>query len=84
VDYKGGRAGATGPSFFQIDLRAGYKSRFAERKTLDVFTEVLNLTNHSSFANPNGNRRNGNFLIVTALRGNGPTRTAQFGLRYGF
>jgi hypothetical protein len=84
VNYKGGRAGATGPSFLQVDLRAGYKFRLREQKTLDVFTEVLNLTDHSSFANPNGNRRNANFLIVTALRGNGPTRTAQFGVRYGF
>jgi hypothetical protein len=84
VDYKGGRGGAKGPGFLQVDLRAGYKFKVGERKTLDVFTEVLNVTNHSSFANPNGNRRNANFLIVTALRGNGPTRTAQFGVRYGF
>jgi hypothetical protein len=84
IDYKGGRNGAIGPGFLQWDMRGGYRFRLGEQKTLETFAEIFNLTNKSNFANPNGNRRNTNFLIVTALRGNGPTRTAQFGVRFAF
>jgi hypothetical protein len=88
VDYRGGRNGAVGPGFFQFDLRGGYRFRLGEQKTLETFAEVFNLTNKSNFANPTvnniANRRNQNFLIVTALRGNGPTRTTQFGVRFAF
>jgi hypothetical protein len=83
VDNSGGQRGARGPGFAQLDLRAGYRFRLGSR-SLDAFVDVLNLTNRANFVNPAGDRRLSNFLVVTALQGNGPTRTAQLGFRYAF
>jgi hypothetical protein len=83
VENSGTARGARGPGFLQLDLRAGYRFRLGTR-TLDAFVDVLNLTNRSNFVNPEGDRRLSNFLVVTALQGNGPTRTAQLGMRLAF
>jgi hypothetical protein len=83
VENSGTARGARGPGFLQLDLRAGYRFRLGTR-TLDAFVDVLNLTNRSNFVNPEGDRRLSNFLLVTALQGNGPTRTAQLGMRLAF
>jgi hypothetical protein len=88
VEYQGGRRGARGPGFFQADLRAGYNFRLPQGRSLEVFVDVLNLTNRVNFANPaiNGiaDRRRTDFLLVTGLLGDGPTRTAQIGVRWAF
>jgi hypothetical protein len=83
VENDGGPRGARGPGYLQLDVRAGYCIRLGPR-SLDVFVDVLNVTNRSNFFNPAGDRRLSNFLLVTALQGNGPTRTAQLGFRYAF
>jgi hypothetical protein len=83
VEHDGGARGARGPGFAQLDMRAGYRFRLGSR-TLDAFVDVLNVTNRSNFVNPEGDRRLSNFLVVTALQGNGPTRTAQLGMRLAF
>jgi carboxypeptidase family protein/TonB-dependent receptor-like protein len=80
----GGRNGARGPDFFQLDTRVGYKFRLGSDRTLDVFAEVFNLTNHTNFATPSGDRRGTDFLVLTAVRTGAIPRTAQFGARYGF
>jgi hypothetical protein len=83
VDSNGRQRGARGPGYLQLDLRAGY--RFAVgRRSLDLFVDALNLTNRSNYFNPEGDARLSNFLIVTALQGNGPTRTARLGMRLTF
>ncbi|MBI2150370.1 MAG: TonB-dependent receptor [Acidobacteria bacterium] len=84
VENKGGRNGAYGPGFFQLDLRAGYKFNLRETTNLEIFSEVFNLTNRSNFNSPSGDRRSTTYLVPTSLRGNGPTRTAQFGIRVSF
>ena len=84
MDYEGGRNGARGPSFLNLDLRAGYRFRFNGDDTLDAFVDVFNLTNEPNFANPSGDQRVGNFLLLTTIFNGGPTRTAQLNLRYGF
>jgi hypothetical protein len=84
VESDGGRNGAYGPGLFQLDVRTGYRLRFATSRTLDFFGEVFNLTNRANFNNPTGDRRSGNFLVPVSLRGGGFPRQIQFGVRLGF
>lgn len=85
VDYKGGRAGARGPNYLRVDLRAGYRFRLANGRSLQASFDVFNLTNEPNFANPSGDFRfPATFLVLTDIAGGGPTRTAQFNLRYAF
>jgi hypothetical protein len=87
VKNDGGRNGARGPGFVQLDLRAGYKLRLGGNRTLDAFVDVFNVTNRVNFSNPaSGNRRiQADFLRLNALAGGtGFPRQAQVGLRFGF
>jgi len=83
VENDGGRNGAYGPGFFQIDLRAGYRLHFGTR-TVDVFADVFNATNRANFDNPSGDRRLSDFLLLSALREGAVPRTFQLGARVGF
>jgi carboxypeptidase family protein/TonB-dependent receptor-like protein len=84
VENTGGRNGVYGPGLMQIDLRAGYRMRPREARSLDLFFEVFNLTNEPNFANPSGDQRLGTFLVPTALAGGGFPRQFQIGARLGF
>jgi hypothetical protein len=89
VENKGGRNGAYGPGFVQLDMRGGYRAKLGSRRTLDVFVEVFNLTNHANFAvapTTTGDRRNtADFLrLNTLVATSGLPRQAQLGLRLGF
>jgi hypothetical protein len=87
VTSEGGRNGARGPGFVQLDLRAGYKLRLRGQRTLDAFADVFNVTNRANFSNPaSGNRRvAADFLRLNALvGGTGFPRQVQLGLRLGF
>ena len=86
VENKGGRNGARGPGFVQLDMRLGYRARLGARRTLDIFGEVFNVTDRVNFTNPGGNRRvRSDFLRFNGLVGStGFPRQAQFGLRFGF
>src|SRR6266542_3276595 len=90
VRNKGGRNGAYRPDYFQVDLRAGWRRRIAQ-KTLDLFVDVYNITNRTNFDNPTNTnagadqRLMATFLVPTRLRGGGGfPRQAQFGVRYAF
>ncbi|HJU42223.1 MAG TPA: TonB-dependent receptor [Vicinamibacterales bacterium] len=84
VENKGGRNGAYGPGFLQVDVRAGYRMRPRQGRTLDVFAEVFNLTNEPNFSNPTGDQRLATFLVPTSLAGGGFPRQFQVGARFGF
>jgi hypothetical protein len=87
VVSEGGRNGARGPGFVQLDLRLGYKLRLRGQRTLDAFADVFNVTNRANFSNPaSGNRRiAADFLRLNALvGGTGFPRQLQLGLRLGF
>ncbi len=87
VESKGGRNGARGPGFVQLDLRTSYKFRLGGDRVLDAFVDIFNVTNRANFDNPaSGNRRvQADFLRLSALvGGTGFPRQAQFGLRLGF
>jgi hypothetical protein len=84
VDNAGGRNGASGPSFFQWDMRLGYQFKIRGASRIELFGECFNLTNRANFDNPTGDRRSPNFLVVTALRPGGVPRTFQLGARFVF
>jgi hypothetical protein len=85
VDYAGGRNGARGPNYQQFDIRAGYRIRLGGGRTLDAFLDVFNVTNRANFANPAGDQRlPATFLRLVETSDEGPTRTAQINLLYGF
>jgi hypothetical protein len=85
VENNGGRGGARGPGTKQLDLRAGYRLRPGQGRSLDLFFEVFNVTNEPNFSNPDGDLRSGaNFLVPNALAGGGFPRQFQVGARFGF
>jgi hypothetical protein len=84
VENSGGRNGAYGPGFLQIDVRAGYRMRPRAGQTIDIFAEVFNITNEPNFTNPSGDQRLETFLIPTSLAGGGFPRQFQLGARFGF
>ena len=86
VENKGGRNGAIGPDYFQIDLRAGWRRHVRGNQAAEVFLDIFNVTNRANFDNPSGDERTGStFLVLTNLRGGGGfPRQAQFGIRYTF
>jgi hypothetical protein len=85
VENTGGRNGAYGPSYMQLDARLGYRVRLAGARTLDLFAECFNVTDRSNFANPSGDRRaTATFLVPNALIGGGFPRQMQIGTRLGF
>jgi len=88
VDYKGGRGGGRNRGYAQFDLRAGYRIRFGGDRSLDLFLDVFNLTNRANFATLGGSqqdqRQPASFLRLLDVSDEGPTRTAQLNIRYGF
>ena len=84
VESEGGRNGAYGPGFFKLDMRVGYRLDLKNRRTLDLFGEVFNVTNRANFANPTGDQANANFLRLTGLSTSTQPRTGQIGVRFGF
>jgi hypothetical protein len=85
VENKGGRNGAYGPGYRNLDFRIGYRVRsVGAGRTLDVFLEGFNVTNEPNFSNPTGDMRSGSFLIPTSLEGGGFPRQYQLGARLGF
>lgn len=86
VKNDGGRNGARGPGFMQLDLRTSYRIRLGGRRTFDFFGEVFNVTDHANFVNPSGDLRNSaNHLRLAGLVAvSGLPRQGQVGLRFGF
>ena len=66
-------------------MRGGYRFKLPGGRELQAHVDVFNLTNHANFNSPNGDRRDAaTFLIVRSILNGGPTRTAQFNLKYTF
>ena len=85
VEHGGRQATArAGSEYMQLDLRLGYRLRPQVTQTVDIYFDVINLTNRTNFNNPTGNQNSGDFLNYTSLRGGGFQRQANFGIRYGF
>ena len=85
VESIGGRNGAIGPDYFQIDVRAGWRGRLGGQRAIEFFLDIFNITDQTNWDNPSGDRRLGTFLQLTNLRGgSGFPRQANFGARYTF
>ena len=83
VSNDGGRNGARGPDFFQMDLRVSYRLPVMG-SSIQLIGELFNVTNRANFANPTGDRRSTDFLRLVALRPGGIPRTGQVGVRLQF
>jgi hypothetical protein len=87
VKNNGGRNGAIGPDYFQLDLRAGWRGKLGkEDRTIELFLDMFNITNRANFNNPSGDERLATtFLVLNGLRGGGGfPRQAKLGIRYAF
>jgi hypothetical protein len=86
VENAGGRNGAYGPDYLQLDMRVGWRVRFTDTRYTELFFDIFNVTNRTNWNNPSGDRRiTGDFLRLTTLRGgSGFPRQAVFGVRFVF
>jgi len=97
VKYKGGRNGAVGPDYFQVDVRAGWRRPIREQRALELFLDIYNITNRANFENPSTSvsgtnlpgstdrRLSATYLVLTNLRGGGGfPRQAMMGARFTF
>jgi len=89
VKDNGGRNGATGPDYFQLDVRAGWRRKVRADRALELFLDIYNITNRANFDNPpsaNADRRlTTAFLLTPNLRGGGGfPRQASMGFRFVF
>ncbi len=86
VKNKGGRNGAIGPDYFQLDLRAGWRGKLRDRQAIEIFLDIFNITNRANFNNPAGDERlTSTFLVLNGLRGGGGfPRQGKLGVRYSF
>jgi Carboxypeptidase regulatory-like domain/TonB dependent receptor len=86
VKSEGGRNGARGKGFMQLDMRVSHRLRLGGRRTFDIFGEVFNATDHANFTNPSADLRiAADFLRLRELVAiTGLPRQAQLGLRFGF
>ncbi|MEQ1913289.1 MAG: hypothetical protein ABMA15_31040, partial [Vicinamibacterales bacterium] len=89
VENKGGRNGAIGPDYFQVDMRAGWRGHLRGNRSLELFLDMFNITNRVNWDNPGtanaDERLSTAFLRLTTLRGgSGFPRQANFGIRFEF
>jgi len=93
VEFDGKRNGARGPNYFQADVRAGWHFQVQQRKTLELFLDIFNITNRGNLDLPvTANRdlrflgtSSDSFLVLTNLYGGGGfPRQAQLGMRFAF
>jgi len=67
-----------------------HRFKLPHGRELQAHVDVFNVTNHANFNNPvsaNGTadrRDTATFLIVRSILNGGPTRTAQFNVKYSF
>jgi hypothetical protein len=95
IENKGGYNGARGPDFSLGSVRAAYRFKLPGNgnRRIMAYVDVFNVTNRANFTNPtattggvtSADRRDAaTFLIVQSIRNGGPSRTAQFNVRYDF
>ena len=86
VENDGGRNGAYGPDYFQVDLRAGWRARIGEQARGRGVPRRLQPDQPHQLRQPVRRRAAAStFLVLTNLRGgSGFPRQVQFGVRYMF
>ena len=82
--YKSKRNGATGPGFFNADMRLSYRLGSGQRR-VELIADVFNVTNHVNFASPSGNQgAPTTFLVLTGYSTSYAPRKVQLGARFQF
>jgi hypothetical protein len=83
-NYKSERNGAYGPGFFSMDARLGYHFSLPNRRKVEAFVDIFNLTNRTNFGNPSGNQAAPTFLLLNAYNTSYAPRKLQVGARIEF
>jgi hypothetical protein len=84
-NYKSERNGAYGPGFFGMDARVGYHFSLPNRRKVEAFVDVFNLTNRTNFGNPSGNQAAPTaFLLLNSYNTSYAPRKVQIGARLEF
>jgi hypothetical protein len=83
-NYESERNGAYGPGFFELDARFGYRFGLKNRRRVEAFVDLFNLTNRTNFANPTGNQASPQFLLLSAYSTSYTPRKIQVGARIEF
>ena len=83
-NYTSERNGARGPGFFEADTRLGYHFSLPNRRRVEAFVDIFNLTNHTNFANPTGNQASPHVPLLTAYSTSYTPRKIQVGARFEF
>jgi hypothetical protein len=76
-------AGVTGPNLLQSNLNFMRSFRFANRRTASFRVDIINLTNRTTFANPNVTPTSTDFGRITTATASTP-RFVQFVTRFNF
>ena len=88
IDYAGGRNGGRGPGYQRLDVRGGYRFRFNDGQSLDLFVDVFNAFDTPNFNTPGASnvdrRLTATFLRITSTSNESTPRTAQINVRFGF
>ena len=79
VEHNGRQAGARAADYMQLDLRFGWRARPRVAQTVDIYFDIVNLTNRTNFNRAVGDYDSGDFLNYTSLRSGGLPRQAIFG-----
>jgi outer membrane receptor protein involved in Fe transport len=83
-NYKSERNGAYGPGFVELDTRLGYRFSLSNRRRVEAFVDLFNLTNRTNFGNPSGNQAAPTFLLLNAYNTSYAPRKVQIGARIEF
>jgi Carboxypeptidase regulatory-like domain/TonB dependent receptor-like, beta-barrel len=83
-NYTSERNGAYGPGFFETDARLGYHFNLSNRRRVEAFVDIFNLTNRTNFLNPTGNQASAQFLLLTGYSTSYTPRKIQIGARLEF
>jgi len=66
-------------------MRAGWRFNLGESRYLQAHVDLFNVTNRPNFSTPSTDRRTPDtFLILRTIQNGGPTRTAQFNIKFSF
>ena len=83
-NYTSERNGAYGPGFVEADARLGYHFSLPNRRKVEAFVDIFNVTNRTNFATPTGNQASTQFLLLTAYNTSYTPRKIQIGARFEF
>jgi hypothetical protein len=67
-----------------MDARLGYHFSLPNRRKVEAFVDIFNVSNRTNFANPTNNQASAQFLLLTAYSTSYTPRKVQVGARFEF